>query len=125
MDSSRSVKDNWNDTKSFVNKISRSLNISVNGSHVAVTVFSNLAHLKVAFSEYYTYFDQSPQVDSFKEAVDTLSFLDGNTRIHNGLEVAYERMFQKANGMRSSAPKFLVLITDGQEDADNLSLIHI
>ena len=115
MDSSGSVGTRWEDEKTFVKRIAQTINLSLDHGHGAVTVFSNDATLNIKFSDYYTYSDPSPAVDSFEEAVDTLSFLAGGTRIDRGLEVAYEQMFNETNGMRADATKYLILITDGQQ----------
>ena len=75
LDSSGSVGNRWNDEKTFVKRIAQAINMSLDHGHAAVTVFSNDATLYIKFSDYYTYSDPSPAVDSFEEAVDNLSFL--------------------------------------------------
>lgn len=120
MDSSGSVGAHWSDEKTFVNKIADSIDMSVNGGHAAVTVFSNSAQLKIKFDDFYTYSDPpNPPINSFEEAVDGLSFIGSGTRIDKALEVAYEEMFQETNGMRLDATKYLVLITDGRQNGVN------
>ena len=103
-----------------VNRIADAIDMSEHGAHAAVTVFSNSSQLRIKFSDFYTFYEPpNPPITSFKEAVGNLSFIGSGTKIDNGLKVAYEEMFQERNGMRIDSRKYLVLITDGQQNGTN------
>jgi hypothetical protein len=86
----------------------RSIAISEQGGRAAVTSFSNLAELQIKFSDHLSYL-------TFETALEAIPYVGSTTRINLGLEVALEEMFQEYNGMRSSVPQTMVLITDGQQ----------
>ena len=114
MDVSGSIGKHWDDEKAFVKKLAEAIKISPEGGHAAVTIFSSTnnvhddAELMIRFSDHTT-------LKSFQDAVDVLPFWRGGTRINKGLDVARSEMFRESNGMRPTAPKTLVLITDGKQ----------
>ena len=105
----------WNDEKQFVIKLSKELNISSIGGRASVTLFANMAELKVTFSE-------GTIPSTFESAVEALPFWGGATQVDEGLQVAYDEMFQTSNGMRLSTSKTLILITDGKQLGVNYPL---
>ena len=122
VDASGSIQQsNWPKVQKLVNKLANEISISPSEGHAGVTIFSskNNAHpdaeLKIHFDDHYTYFNPDVSVNSFKEAVESLPYWGGGTKIDEGLKIARDEMFQATNGMRSSASKYLVLITDGQQ----------
>ena len=118
MDVSGSVGSHWDDEKTFVKKLAQAIKISPEGGHAAVTIFSSKnnvhpdAELMIKFSDH-------TALNSFDDAVDALPNWGGGTRINKGLDVARDEMFRESNGMRPTAPKTLVLITDGQQSNVN------
>ena len=96
----------WEMEKTFVKKLVKQLNMSPSGGHAAVVLFAVNAKLHIKFSDHTDF-------DSFKEAVDKLPHTYGGTRMDIGLEVALSQMFNEANGMRPSASKSVLLMTDG------------
>lgn len=107
-DVSKSVENHWDDEKTFIRKLVRSIAISEQGGRAAVTSFSNLAELQIKFSDHLSYL-------TFETALEAIPYVGSTTRINLGLEVALEEMFQEYNGMRSGVPQTMVLITDGQQ----------
>ena len=71
-------------------------------------MFSSLALLKIKFSDF-------DNVEDFKRAVNALPLLNSVTYIDKALRVAYNRLFKKANGMRTNVPRVLILLTDGKQ----------
>ena len=110
IDVSGSVENYWDDQKRFVKKLveKTGFNISPNGGHAAVTLFSSNAKLMIKFSE-----DET--LSSFETALNALPFWNGITKINLGLEVALDNMFQATNGMRKGVTRNLILISDGQQ----------
>ena len=119
VDVSGSVADYWDEEKTVVKEMAKKIDISTSGGHAAVILFSSSdtehdsAELKIKFSDY-----DSPA--EFEGAVNSLPLWGGGTNIHAGLEVAYNDMFNVENGMRSSALKTLVLITDGTHNEGSI-----
>ena len=97
---------NWNLIKDFVLVLAKNLNISEDGAHMAVGVFSNEATLDIKFSDYTDY-------ESFEQAVLQLRYPSLLTYTLKGYDLAYNQMFSESNGMRSNVPKTLIVVTDG------------
>ena len=106
MDVSGSVGSNWADEKSFVMDLVRKIDLFPNGAHAAVTTFSTTASLVINFQDHTT-------TDDFEAALEALPPPGGYTEIGIALDVALNKMFQEANGMRLDSPKVAVLMTDG------------
>ena len=115
MDVSGSVGDHWDDEKTFVKKLAQAIKISPEGGHAAVTIFSSAVYNVHPDAELMIKFSDHTTLNSFEDAVDALPYWKGGTRINKGLDVARKEMFQESNGMRPTAPKTLVLITDGEQ----------
>ena len=131
MDVSGSVAKHWKTEQAFVKKIAERINISPNGSHAAVSIFSSEgsiwvmdngkwiieknphAELKIKFSEYTTFSNPDTPLNSFEEGIMALPYWGGMTRIDKALGLARDEMFHESNGMRPDIPKTLVFITDG------------
>ena len=131
MDVSGSVKNHWETEEAFVNRVAERINISPDGGHASVSLFSSEgkywsvekgkwaknmnphAELKIKFSDYMVFSNPDAPMNSFEEGVNALPYWGGQTRIDKALEVARKDMFQESNGMRPDAPKTLVFITDG------------
>ena len=109
VDHSESVKMHWNNEKTFIKELTKHIDLSQEGGHVAVTIFNSRGKLILKFSDHSDF-------DEFSRAIDGITFSGGGTNINQGLKVAYTEMFSKANGIRRCAPKTLVLITDGQQN---------
>ena len=118
MDASGSVGSHWDSEKILVNKLAREINISPTGGHAAVTMFSSktndhpAAELVVKFPKHTTF-------STFEADVNALPYWGGSAQLDQGMEVALKEMFHESNGMRPTAPKTLVLITDGQQSGVN------
>ena len=91
----------------------KQLHLSQSGTHSALVLFSYYAYLKIKFSDFYNGKD-------FQKAVNTLPLLGSTTRIDRALNLAYNEMFNAANGMRANVPRIVVLLTDGEQtDGDD------
>ena len=99
----------YSDEKNFVIKATQRLDFSLSGAHSSVALYNEQAQLWIPFSETKTQAE-------FHKLVSELPFQGtGPSRVDEGLQVAYDEMFQTSNGMRVSNPKTLVLITDGNQ----------
>ena len=117
MDVSGSIGKHWDDEKAFVKKLAEAIKISPEGGHAAVTIFSSKNHVHPD-AELMVKFSDHTASNSFEDAVDALPNWGGGTRINKGLDVARNEMFQESNGMRPTASKTLVLITDGKQNVN-------
>ena len=108
VDHSESVQTHWNKEKMFIKELTKHIDLSQAGGHVAVTIFNSRGKLILKFSDHAIF-------DEFSQAIDGMTFSGGGTNINQGLKVAYTEMFSKTNGIRRCAPKTLILITDGQQ----------
>ena len=100
---------NWNIIKDFILVLANSLNISEDGSHLAVVVFSENAKLEIKFSDATNYED-------FEKLVTRLAHPYRTTYPLKGFEKALYEMFDISNGMRLNVTQTLIYITDGQCD---------
>ena len=98
----------WSDEKKFAIQISRKIDLSLLGAHVSITMFNETSKLMIPFSA-------TKVRANFEKTMNDLPLWGGHSRIDEGLQVAYNQMFQTSNGMRVSNPKTLVLITDGKQ----------
>ena len=106
LDSSGSLKDDYNNEKYFLKKLAATFSISKSGSHAAVVTFSNKASLDIKLNDH---FDEN----SFNKAVDQIPHMNSHTRIDLALRNAL-KIFEESNGARKTVPKLLFLITDGK-----------
>jgi len=105
------------DGHKFISELAEIANFTQNGSHGALTVFSEPFWLKpdemlqIKFSE-------QLDLDAYLEAVNRTIRLVRTwpgTDIINGLNVSLNKMFQTNSGMRQDALQVAVLITDGND----------
>ena len=87
-------------------KIAKSLDIGENETNLAVTTFDDEGKLQIKFSDHTNY-------SSFEKAVYAIDDDLGSTYTDEGLRVAYEEMFNPANGMRTDVPNAMIFMTDG------------
>ena len=85
------------------------MGVSRNGVHASIVLFSSTAALEVPFLD---------NITNFISAVDALDDIGdwiGTTRIDKGLDVAFNKMFQTANGMRpyKQCNKVVIVMTYG------------
>jgi len=108
LDSSGSLRTDFDREKKFLKKIAERFAISEKGSHAAVVSFSYEAKLEIKLTDHY---DQK----SFEQAVDAIPLVGSITRIDLALTAARDQLFAKSNGARDGVSQALVLITDGSQ----------
>lgn len=113
VDSSGSLKNEYNIEKEFVQAIVDTFKLSTASSsaRAALVLFSRTAHLEIKFSDY-------ANTAAFKAAVAKLPLLGSTTRIDKALQVAYKEMFNVSNGARKGIQKVLILMTDGKQTVE-------
>lgn len=93
--------------------IATKLKVSSKGAHVSLVQFSTDAVLEIPFSD---------DITQFTSKVDALAgdgFGGGGTSIDTGLDLAFDKMFQTANGMRAASVKCrktVIVLTDGENN---------
>ena len=113
VDISNSLQKHYNEEAAFIRLLTKPLDISPEGSHVAVTLFNRRGYLQLKFSDHKNF-------TTFNNAINHMVYKGGGTNIKEGLKTAYFQMFSKANGMRQCVPKTLVLVTDGGQPGNKL-----
>merc|ERR1711931_247945 len=108
LDSSGSLRTDFDREKKFLKKIAERFAISEKGSHAAVVSFSYEAKLEIKLTDHY---DQK----SFEQAVDAIPLVGSITRIDLALTAARDQLFAKSNGARDGVSQALVLITDDSQ----------
>ena len=87
--------------------IAKSVDIGEDATNLAVTTFGYTSEFEIKFSDHTNY-------SSFEKAVNAIDDeLGGLTNTDDGLKVAYEEMFNPANGMRTDVPNVMIFMTDG------------
>ena len=98
---------NWNLIKDLILVLAKDLNITVDGAHMAVGVFSTEATLDIKFSDFTDY-------QSFEEKVIKLNHPQDMTDHLKAFDLAFHQMFDESTGMRPDVPKTLIFLTDGK-----------
>ena len=108
LDSSGSLRNDYQKEKDFLKAIATAFGISKDGSHAGVVTFS-------AFSEHSIKMKDHTDLDSFKKAVDAIPLMGMTTRIDRALRLTQAELFSIENGARPTTPKVLILLTDGSQ----------
>ena len=111
MDSSGSLRNDYQREKDFLKTVAGAFGISNNGSRSSVLTFSYNSELSIKFKDH---FDQK----SFNDAVDAIPLMGHTTRIDTAFRLAQKEMFTEANGARLNLPSILILLTDGSQTRD-------
>ena len=105
------TQDNFSHFLSFIKAITASLNVSENGTHVAVALYGNMPKLVIDFDDH---FNQS----SLENAVDTITY--PGSRLSNmgaGLSLVVAGLFN-SNATRPNATRVLVVLTASKSQDD-------
>ena len=113
LDSSGSLRNDYQREKDFMKVLASSFGISPDGSRAGVVTFSYNAEHSIKLNDY-------DDLMSFNKAVDKIPLMGSTTRIDKALRLTQRELFSLSNGARPGIPKILVLLTDGSqtEDAD-------
>lgn len=107
LDSSGSIWKNYEDEKRFIKDFATEFNVSQSGLHIGIVAFSNKA--EISFKLY-----QHTDLEDFKEAVDEIPHMGGDTHIDLALRKASE-MFTEKNGARYGVKRLAILLTDREQ----------
>ena len=105
VDSSLGKKINFESAKVFVKHVAERFQISPSKSQAGFIRFGATADMSIKLNAY-------SSVESFRDAVDSISTTEDTTRIDQALDKAYKDLFSRTNGARYSQPQVLVLLTD-------------
>lgn len=110
VDASNSVTSlNFQLEKKFVKAMARSLNMSPDNSRASVIVYGSKHSVVLSL-------DEASDLDSFKLAVDSASYVDGPRRMDLALEAAAAVMNQATRNV----PKIVILLTAGKQSPTNV-----
>ncbi|XP_065653360.1 collagen alpha-6(VI) chain-like isoform X2 [Hydra vulgaris] len=120
LDSSGSLKTEYQKEKNFLKTLAAMFGISPNGSRVGVITFSFYAQLSIKLNSF-------SDLSSFNAAVDSIPLMGLTTRIDRALRLAQNQMFTLENGGRIGVTKLIILLTDGSQtsggDAEDPDMI--
>lgn len=120
VDSSGSLRRQFNKEKEFVRILADVFGVESDGSRIGVVTFSYDAEHSIKLSDH-------TNLESFKAAADKLPLMGYTTRIDKALSMVRDESFLSSNGGRANVPKILFVLTDGTQtkdkDAQNPSAI--
>ena len=111
LDSSGSLRNDYQREKDFLKALAGSFGVSADGSRAGVVTFSYNAEHSIKMSDH-------TEVGSFSDAVDRIPLMGSTTRIDKALRLSQRELFSPSNGGRPGIPKLLVLLTDGSQTQD-------
>lgn len=109
LDSSGSLKNNYQDEKDFIKYIVSKLPVAKGDARAAVITFSHYVHHDIKFNSFIK------DTKGFNKALDAIPLMNTVTRIDKALKFAHNEMFLEENGHRAGVPKVLILLTDGSQ----------
>ena len=111
LDSSGSLKEDYQTEKEFVKSLAGAFGISKYGSRSGVVTFSENAEHSIKLKDHI-------DISSFNTAVDNIPLMGSVTRIDKALRLTQKEMFTLGNGARSGYRKIVILLTDGSQTQD-------
>ena len=111
LDSSGSLRSDYQKEKQFLKAIASTFGISSKGSRAGVVAFSSDAELSIRLND-------NKNLTNFNAAVDKIPIMGSTTRIDKALLLAKNELFAIRNGARPGIPKILILLTDGSQTQD-------
>jgi len=115
IDSSYSVKLDYDKELQFVQEIARRFGISETGTHAGVVVFSdykNHTRVTIKMNEYFS-------TEAFNNGIANSPFIGYRTRIDYAFEKVEKELFTIKGGARPNMKKLIFLITDGRQNPRN------
>ena len=108
LDSSGSLKDDYQREKDFLKSLAGSLGFGPGTTRAGVITFSYHAEHSIKLKDF-------DSLTSFNNAVDKIPLMGFTTRIDKALRLAQKEMYTVENGARKNVPKILILLTDGSQ----------
>ena len=109
------VSKDWKNTGKFTKVVAKAASIQKDLGRASIITFDSTSKLKITFDAHQIY-------DAFARAVDNLNQGGGGTNIIDALDKGLNEMFQTKNGMREKSEKIAVLITDGKDFGNGISI---
>lgn len=107
MDSSGSIRNDYQKEKDIVKAVARSLlGASGGDSRAGIVLYSENAYVKATFEQYNS-------LDDFHNTIDKLPLLNRGTRIDRALQKAKKELFSTP---RNSVASVAIVLTDGKQD---------
>ena len=111
LDSSGSLRNDYQTEKDFLKSIAAAFGISADGPRAGVITFSYHAEHSIKMKDH-------TNASSFNEALDAIPLMGSITKIDKALRLAQKELFIEENGGRPDVNKILVLLTDGSQTQD-------
>jgi len=113
IDSSGSMKLDYQDELFFVQKIAQRFGLSEDGHHAGAVVFSDKGYidLHIKLDEFY-------DTDAFNAKIRKARMFGYRTRIDEAFRTVEEQLFVTSGGVRDGVRKVIFLITDGRQNPE-------
>lgn len=112
MDSSGSLRDDYQTEKDFLKSMAAAFGISRYGSRAGVITFSAHAEHSIKLCDH-------SEINSFNAAVDKIPLMGATTRIDKAFRLTQHEMFTLMYGGRTGVRKIVILLTDGTQTSDS------
>lgn len=107
-DSSYTItSEGWKTIKEAAKKVTNSLDVSQDGTHVSILVYSTNV------DDYYM-FDENADRRKISKLIDGMNYYGEWSRLDRALSALPHHVFSPFNGARSGVPKVVVVFTDGK-----------
>ena len=111
LDSSGSLRNDYDKEKDFLKALAASFGVSDDGARAGVVTFSYNSEHSIKLNDHSSFL-------SFNDAVDKIPLMGSTTRIDKALRLSQKELFTLPNGGRPGIPKILILLTDGSQTQD-------
>lgn len=110
LDCSHSIaKEGWARIKQASKRIANALDLSPQGTHVSIVVFSS------DVEEFYV-FNKYTDAAALVKGIDELKFYGSWSRLDIALNIVLSDVFNVKSGARTDVPQVVVVFTDGNTD---------
>ena len=111
LDSSGSLRNDYDKEKVFLKALAASFGVSDDGARAGVVTFSYNSEHSIKLNDHSSF-------STFNDAVDKIPLMGSTTRIDKALRLSQRELFTLPNGGRPGIPKILILLTDGSQTQD-------
>jgi collagen type VI alpha len=112
MDASNSIGEaDFQKERDFVHSLAAAFTFGRNETAAGVITYSDEASLNIPLGSHIS-------ADRFRQAVESIPYILGRTRIDKALKLASTDIFSERGGTRPGFPKLMVILTDGVQTPD-------
>lgn len=106
MDSSKNIKEHFQESKTAVKAIATLFNLTQEGSHASLMRFGHTVDYSIKLKDFV-------DLNTFNSAVDALRMFSTTTRMTRSMQSARSQMFKPSFGARELSPKLFIVMFGG------------